>query len=70
MKDLKLKISLKNNQDKMKKDFNHPIKTNHVYFEKKTDTVYLNIEREKWFPINFQWIPVVNLNNELNTKNK
>ena len=44
------------------------IKTKHVYSEKKQNTIYLKQKNEKWFPINFQWIPGVKLNNELNIK--
>ena len=44
------------------------IKIKHVYSEKKENTVYFKQKNETWFPINFQWIPVVNLNNELNLK--
>jgi len=44
------------------------IKTNLVYSGNTHNTVYLKVNNEKWFPINFQWIPVINLNNELNKK--
>jgi len=44
------------------------IKAKHVYSEKKQNTVYLKQNNKTWFPINFQWIPVVKLNNELNLK--
>ena len=43
-------------------------KTKHVYSDKKENTVYLKQKNEKWFPINFQWIPTIKLNNELYTK--
>ena len=46
----------------MKKD---PIKAKQVYLDKKQNTVYLKKNNEEWFPINFQWIPVVKLNNDL-----
>jgi len=49
----------------MKKDI---IKAKHVYSDKKQNKVYLKKNNEKWFPINFQWIPVIKLNNELNIK--
>jgi hypothetical protein len=44
------------------------IKTKHVYSEKKQNIVFLKKNNEEWFPINFQWIPVVKLNNELTKK--
>ena len=53
------------NYNQMKKD---PIKAKHVYSDKKQNKVYLKKNKEEWFPINFQWIPVVQLNNELNVK--
>lgn len=46
----------------------NPIKIKHVYSEKNQNTIYLKQKNETWFPINFQWIPVVKLNNELNLK--
>lgn len=45
-----------------------PIKTKQVYSDKKQNTVYFKQNNEEWFPINFQWIPVIKLNNELNLK--
>jgi hypothetical protein len=50
----------------MKTSINKPINTNHVYFDKKNNKMFLKEKDEIWFPINFQWIPVVTLNNELN----
>jgi hypothetical protein len=46
----------------------NPIKTKQVYSDKKQNTVYFKQNNEEWFPINFQWIPVVKLNNELKLK--
>lgn len=46
------------------------IKTKQVYSEKKENTVYMKTNNQIWFPINFQWIPIVRLNNELNIKTK
>ena len=40
----------------------------HVYFDKQTETVSIKKSENEWYPINFQWIPVVKLNNELNLK--
>ena len=39
------------------------IKTQHVYSEKNTKNVYLKVDEDTWFPINFQWIPIIKLNN-------
>jgi len=52
----------------MKKEHNNPIRTKHVYSEKNSNKVYLKKDDEQWFPINFQWIPVLKLNNEINKK--
>ncbi len=52
----------------MKTNLNKPINTNHVYFDKNENKVLLKEKDEKWYPINFQWIPIVKLNNELNKK--
>jgi hypothetical protein len=41
------------------------INTRHVYLKKNESTVYFKENNEEWYPINFQWIPVVKLNNEL-----
>jgi len=46
----------------------NPINTKYVYSEKKDNTVYLKQNNDNWFPVNFQWIPVVKLNNKLNLK--
>lgn len=43
------------------------IKTKSVYSDMKENTAVIKND-EIWFPINFQWIPVVKLNNELNLK--
>lgn len=51
------------NLNKMKKD---TLKTKHVYFDNKKNIVYLKKNHEKWFPINFQWVPIIQLNHELN----
>lgn len=50
------------------------IRTQHVFIE--SDQVYLkrghqnlqpsDSEADQWFPINFQWIPIMRLNNDLN----
>jgi len=40
-------------------------KTKHVFL--KDINVFIK-ENEEWHPINFQWISVINLNNELNKK--
>ena len=53
------------NYNQMKKD---PIKAKDVYSDKNQNKVYLKKNKEEWFPINFQWVPVVQLNNELNVK--
>lgn len=50
------------NPNKMKKD---PLKTNHVYLDKKHQIVYLKKNDKKWFPVNFQWVPMIQLNHEL-----
>ena len=52
----------------MKTTSNNQIKTQHVYSENNTKKVYLKVDDETWFPINFQWIPIIKLNNELNLK--
>jgi lipid-binding SYLF domain-containing protein len=39
-----------------------------VYSDKKQNTDYFKQNNEEWFPINFQWILVIKLNNELNLK--
>lgn len=44
------------------------IKTKQVYFEKNQDIIYLKRINEEWHPINFRWIPVIKLKNELNFK--
>jgi len=44
------------------------IKTKHVFSDKKQNKVYLKKNNETWSPINFQWIPIVKLNNKLNLK--
>lgn len=44
------------------------IKTKQVYSEKNQEKVYLKRINEEWHPINFQWIPVFKLKNELNLK--
>jgi len=49
----------------MKKD---PLKTKHVYLDKTEQIVYLKKNDEKWYSINFHWIPVVQLNHELHIK--
>lgn len=49
----------------MKNPCINPIKTKQVYSEKNTNNVCLKIDNEKWFPINFQWIPLINLQNKL-----
>ncbi len=46
----------------------NPIKATHVYFEKQTETLSIKKSENKWYPINFQWIPVIKLKNELNLK--
>ncbi len=61
-------IMLNNKFKKMKTNLNKPINTNHMYFDKKENKVLLKEKDEKWYPINFQWIPIVKLNNELNKK--
>jgi hypothetical protein len=43
-----------------------PLITKHVYFDNKKNIVYLKKNHEKWFPINFQWEPIIQLNHELN----
>jgi len=44
------------------------ITTKHVYSDQKQNTVFMKKNNETWTPINFQWIPVVKLNNQLNQK--
>jgi len=44
------------------------IKTNHVYYDKNQDTLLMEKSKNEWYPINFQWIPVFKLSNELNLK--
>jgi len=44
------------------------IKTKYEYSDKYQHTVYLNKNDNKWSPMNFQWIPDLKLNNELNLK--
>src|SRR5210317_1429668 len=43
-------------------------KIKNVYSQKNQNTVYLKKNDNKWSPINFQWIPVMKLNTELNLK--
>ncbi len=44
------------------------ITTDQAYSEKRQNTVISNPNNDIWSPINFQWFPIVNLNNELNKK--
>jgi hypothetical protein len=44
------------------------IKTAHVYFDKQTETLSIKKTENEWCPINFQWIPILKLNNKLNVK--
>ena len=39
-----------------------------MYFEKQTETLSIKKSKNKWCHINFQWIPVVKLNNEKHLK--
>ena len=39
-----------------------------MYLDKKENKMLFKEKDETWFPINFQWIPIVKLNNELNKK--
>lgn len=40
---------------------------NQVYLKKDTDGSFIKDKRNnEWFPINFQWIPIVELNNNFN----
>ena len=41
---------------------------NSQYVHSKNNKVYQKIDNEtnKWYPINFQWIPVVKLNENMN----
>ncbi len=38
------------------------------YVHSKNNKVYLKIDNEtnEWYPINFQWIPIIELNKNLN----
>ena len=49
---------------------NEVIKTKHVHTDEQQARVYLKKNDENWFPINFQWGPIVELNYELNSKTK
>lgn len=50
----------------MKTTINNQIKTQQVYYEKNTKNIYLKVDEETWFPINFQWIPTIKLNTKSN----
>ncbi|NMH89549.1 hypothetical protein [Flavivirga algicola] len=41
---------------------------NSQYVHTKNNKVYLKIDHEinEWYPINFQWIPVIELNKNMN----
>lgn len=38
-------------------------KNNKVFLKKNTSTN--NFKKEEWYPINFQWIPIIKLQNNL-----
>jgi hypothetical protein len=42
------------------------IKTRHVYFNNQINTLFKKDETDVWSPINFQWIPLIKFNQELN----
>ena len=65
---LKIKAQITKKLNTIKKGSIESIKTKQVYSEKNQKTVYLKKTNQEWFPINFQWIPVIKLNNELNKK--
>ncbi len=42
-------------------------KNNQVYLKKDTnEATLIDNNNNEWFPINFQWIPIVELNNNFN----
>lgn len=41
----------------------HYLNSHHVVTKK--NTVFIKTETDEWYPINFQWISVVNLQNEM-----
>lgn len=39
------------------------INSQYAYSENNIVSIKINKEKNEWLPINFQWVPIINLNN-------